>query len=149
MTEPEGFTDRWSLFAAVPDIVEEKFEDGRTLTKTELTALNDTINEMKELADAVTLETTAIPDDIEDAMFDRNTERDWQLHLDALDNIASEWSKRGFTLPNTNLSAALSMEEIDYRNKRMDVSRDIMIKNWEITDANTKFAVKLIYDLKM
>ena len=145
----EGIEDRWKLFDTVPTIVDEKFEDGRALTQSQIAALNDTILQIKQLTETVNLEVTAIPDDIEDAIFQREVERALQVHRDTLDNIATEWSKRGFTLPNANLLAALTNAEIDYANKRMDVSRDIMIKNWEITDANTKFATKLKYELKM
>ena len=145
----EGLEDRWSLFDTVPTIVDEKFEDGRELTQSQLTAMNATINEIRELAESVDLETTAIPDAIVDAMQDKEYEQALLIHNDTLDAITSEWSKKGFELPNTNLLAALAMENINFGNKRLDVNRDILIKNWELTDANTKFAVKLKYDLKM
>lgn len=145
----EGIEDRWTLFDHVPTIVDEKFEDGRTLTQSQLTALNETIAELKDLAEGLTLTECAISETIEDTIIDREVERALQTHKDTLDNIAAEWSKRGFTLPNTNLLAALSMAEIDYANKRMTMSRDVTIKNWELTDANTKFYVKLVHDLKM
>jgi len=145
----EGLEDRWSLFDTVPTIVDEKFEDGRELTQSQLTAMNATINEIRELAESVDLETTAIPDAIVDAMQDKEYEQALLIHNDTLDAITSEWSKKGFELPNTNLLAALAMENINFGNKRLDVNRDILIKNWELTDANIKFAVKLKYDLKM
>jgi hypothetical protein len=145
----EGIEDRWTLFDHVPTIVDQKFDDGRQLTQSQLTAMNATINELRILAESITLETGAIPESITDAMFDREEERAYQIHLDALDKITDEWSKKGFTLPNTNLLVALSMEVIDYGNKRLDRNREILIKEWELTDANYKFSTKLKFDLKM
>ena len=84
----------------------------------------------------------AIPNTVETAIFERELERAVILHQDTLDNIADEWSKRGFTLPNAFLLAVLSQAEIDYTNKRLDISRDIAIKNFELTDANMKFAIQ-------
>jgi len=145
----DGIENRWSLFKEVPTIVDEKFEDGRDLTQDMLRLANEAMAELKSLAEGLTLTECAVPASVEDAIFDRETERALLLHKDALDNIAAEWSKRGFTLPNANLLAALSIAETEYMNKRLDISRDIAIKSWELTDANTKFYVKLAHDLKM
>lgn len=145
----EGIEDRWTLFDHVPTIVDEKFEDGRTLTQTQITAMNETINSIKQLSEGLTLTEVGISESVEDAIWERELERALQVHKDTLDNIASEWSKRGFTLPNTNLLTALTNAEIDYANKRLDVARDVAIKNWEITNENTKFYTKMLYDLKM
>ncbi len=84
----------------------------------------------------------AISPTVETAIFDRETERAVILHQATLDAIADEWSKRGFTLPNAFLLAVLSQAEIDYTNKRLDISRDIAIKNFELTDTNMKFAIQ-------
>lgn len=86
--------------------------------------------------------TAAISDSVETAIFERETERALLVHQDNLDNISAEWSKRGFTLPNAMLSNLLANAETDYANKRLDVSRDISIKNLELSDANVKFAVQ-------
>jgi hypothetical protein len=86
--------------------------------------------------------TPAIPVAIETAIFQRDTERAVLVHQDNLDRISAEWAKRGFTLSNAILASQLSQAEIDYANKRLDMSRDIAIKNFELSDANTKFAVQ-------
>ena len=145
----EGIEDRWALFDTVPTIVDEKFEDGRELSIDALRVANENMAAIKEIPDAVTLESVAISEDVETAMFERETERAELLLNDALDGINDDWSKHGFTLPNANLLAARSIARTDYMHKRLDVSRDIAIKNWELTDANIKFAVKLTADLKM
>ncbi len=145
----EGIEDRWSLFDSVPTIIDEKFEDGRQYAQDALRVANETMASLKEIPDSISLEDTAVPDDIEDAMFERETERAELLLNDALDGINNDWSKHGFTLPNANLLTARSIARTDYMHKRLDVSRDIAIKNWELTDANIKFAVKLTAELKM
>jgi len=91
--------------------------------------------------------TPAIPIAIETAIFNRETERAALLYQDNLDNISAEWAKRGFTLSNGFLASQLTQAAIDYTNKRLDMSRDISIKNLELSDANTKFAIQqgLVY----
>ena len=84
----------------------------------------------------------AIPESVETAIFNRETERALLVHQNNLDNISAEWAKRGFTLPNAILGQLLAQAEIDYANKRLDISRDIAIKNFELSDANIKFAVQ-------
>ncbi len=105
------------------------------------------IDEMEDVIEAKLLSdiqssSPAISPTVETAIFERESERAVILHQETLDNISDEWSKRGFTLPNAFLLAVLSQSEIDYTNKRLDISRDIAIKNFELTDANMKFAVQ-------
>lgn len=84
----------------------------------------------------------AIPEDVEDTIFKRDIERSSIALQDEIDRISSEWAKRGFTLPNGFLSAGIDQAVIEFGNKRVDVSRDIAIKSFELGDANTKFAVQ-------
>jgi len=84
----------------------------------------------------------AIPEDVEDAIFKRDSERAELLHLDELDSISAEWSKRGFTLPNGMLASNIAQAVINHFNKRKDVSRDIAIESFKLGDANTKFAIE-------
>lgn len=84
----------------------------------------------------------AIPEDVEEAIFNRDNERALLLHQDNLDNISAEWSRRRFTLPNGMLAALLVQAQIEFNNKRLDTSRDIAIKSFELGDANTKFAIE-------
>jgi len=83
-----------------------------------------------------------IDPDIETALFQRESERAFQVHNDAKDRIASEWSKRGFSIPSGALAAMLMEEEINFTNKRLDISRDIAIKSFELAQANTHFAIQ-------
>lgn len=85
--------------------------------------------------------TEAIPQSIQDAILAKDSERDAQILQDTLDSISDEWSKRGFSLPNAMLNSSLSQAIIDHGNKRTDKSRDILIRNWELTDQNIRFAI--------
>jgi len=83
----------------------------------------------------------AISETVETDIFQRGLERDELLHQDELDRIRAEWSKTGFTLPTGVLAANITNAVITHINKRKDVSRDISIENFKLSDANTKFAI--------
>jgi hypothetical protein len=198
--EVEGIEKRWAAFKAVPEIIDEKFEDGRAYARDALRMASETINRLSDIAlslraidtnmgsplkdidipdldefvgEAPTTPTIemhmpddidevdeigdavhdklvhdiqeggpAISEEVEEAIFKRGTERDAILLNEALDKISSEWSKRGFTLPNGMLNAELGQQVIEYTNKRLDVSREISIKSFELGDTNTKFAIE-------
>jgi hypothetical protein len=85
---------------------------------------------------------TGLGADVEEQIFQRELERSILVHSDTMDRIAAEWSKRGFDMPNGVLAMQFQEAQINYSNKRLDTSRDISIKQAEIADANTKFAVQ-------
>jgi len=85
---------------------------------------------------------TGINPEIEAALFDREQERAELARQESQDNIASQWAAKGFSLPDGALAAALLNIETEYQNKRLDVSRDILIKAWELEQGNIKHAVE-------
>ena len=87
-------------------------------------------------------ESQAIPESIQDAILAKDSERDAQILEDALDKINDEWSKRMFSLPNAMLVSNLQQAITEHGNKRTDKSRDILIKNFEMSDANIRFAIQ-------
>jgi hypothetical protein len=107
---------------------------------TEADAVSNAIQE--KLLDDIIEGGPAIDEATETAIFERESERARILHNDEIDKISSEWASRNFAMPDGTLAALLNQSEIDYSNKRMDVSRDIAIKSFELGDANTKFAVQ-------
>lgn len=115
-------------------------------SSSELSTTLDGAIEAKLLSD-ITNQTHAISTDVETAIFQRDTERAVLELADARDKVSDDWSKRGFTLPDANLLAAYTVLQTDYTNKRLDVSRDVAIKNFELSDANVKFSVQqgLVY----
>ncbi|MBE3137646.1 MAG: hypothetical protein IMZ43_09705 [Thermoplasmata archaeon] len=108
----------------------------------DLTLVSDVENAIREkiLHDLV-YGGPAIPADVEEAIFSRENERALLIHHDNIDRISAEWSKRGFILPDGMLAALISQADIEYANKRLDVSRDISIKSFELGDQNTRFAI--------
>jgi hypothetical protein len=83
-----------------------------------------------------------IPDAIQDAMFQRDYERSILEEKDLEDSIAAEWSSRGFPLPNGALIAGIDQAKINFANKRLDVSRDIMMKAFELALVNYHFIIQ-------
>lgn len=126
-------------FTATPPVapsVDINFPDAPSDTDEVQSAIHD-----KLLSD-IQNGSPAIPQAIEDAVFERESERALLVQQDTLDKISSEWAKRGFTLPNGILAAQITQSQIDYGNKRLDISRDISIKSFELSDTNTKFAIQ-------
>lgn len=80
--------------------------------------------------------------DVEDAIAKRNYERDLLEYEDEQDRIAANWAKGGFPFPNSALRAAQTKAAREFSNKRMDVSRDIMIKSFELALANSHFIIQ-------
>jgi hypothetical protein len=199
MAEATGIENRWLLFDTVPNIVQEKFEDGRASALAAFTTAQAIIEDLRQMGKTLnTIDTStsinritppdsgsftgtipptptgtdlnmpeapsdtdalqyviksklindisnvvaAIPDSVETAIFSKDSERAAIVLQDTLDNISAEWSKRGFTLPNAMLSAGLEQAIIEHGNKREDISRDIAIENFKLTDTNVKFAVQ-------
>lgn len=84
---------------------------------------------------------TGLTADVENAIFNRNYERDLVEYDDELDRIAANWSRGGCPYPNGGLRAAQDRVTREFSNKRTDVSRDIMIKSWELALQNTHFII--------
>lgn len=85
---------------------------------------------------------TGIPDNIQTQMFNRNYERDLLEYDDEQDRVAAEWGRGGFPFPNGGLRAAQRKVRREFSNKRTDISREIMIKSWEISLQNTHFMIQ-------
>lgn len=120
-----------------PDLSTNEIVNGDTTYVTSLiTALKS-----KLLNDLVT-GSTGISADIESAIWYRENERMLLAHNEALDRISAEWSKRGFPLPSGVLTAMINEEEINYTNKRLDMSRDVAIKSFELALQNSHFVIQ-------
>jgi len=77
----------------------------------------------------------------------RDQERERIMTDAAKEKIAAEWSKRCFDLPDGVLVAQLTQAEIDYRNKFLDRSREIAVKQAELAFQNTQFIIKSILEM--
>lgn len=79
--------------------------------------------------------------DVEDAIWERTRERDNKDYEEAATKIDSKWAGRGFSLPNGVLVALQQDLIVDDRNQRIERSRDILIKQAELAQVNTHFAL--------
>jgi len=77
----------------------------------------------------------------------RDQERQRIMTDEAKEKIAAEWSKRCFDLPDGVLVAQLTQAEIDFRNKFLDRSREIAVKQAELAFQNTQFIIKSILEM--
>lgn len=84
---------------------------------------------------------TGLSSAVEDAIWERTRERDNRDYEDAVDKVNSLWAGKGFSLPNGVLAELQQDLAIDDRNQRTERSRDILIKQAELAQANTHFAI--------
>jgi hypothetical protein len=84
---------------------------------------------------------TGLAADVEDAIWERTRERDNQDFEDASTKLDSKWSGRGFSLPDGVLTELQQDLIVDDRNQRIERSRDILIKQAELAQVNTHFAL--------
>ena len=84
---------------------------------------------------------TGLAPDIEQAIWDREVERDDKALQTAINNTIDTWSARGFDLPNGTLAAEIDKLTRDYEHSRLTRSRDIAIKQAELAQNNTQFAI--------
>ena len=85
---------------------------------------------------------TGISSSVQDDMFNLEYERALSVHNDTMDEIGANWSKRGFSLPDGVLVAAYEKELINYSNHRLDISRNIAIKSWELAFQHAQFIIQ-------
>ena len=84
---------------------------------------------------------TGLAPDVETAIFERQEERD-QIELEeAVQRVRDEWSQNLFSLPNGALEAAIKDVYDKFELIKLDRSRDIAIKQAELAQTNTHFAL--------
>ncbi len=120
-----------------------------TLTIPPLTFSYVEVEYLSDLKDALTAKLlsdvenggTGLSAAVEEAIWERTRERDEDDYQDAADKLDSRWAGKGFSLPDGVLTELHQKLIIDYRNKREEVNRDIMIKQAELAQVNTHFAI--------
>lgn len=78
----------------------------------------------------------AFTQEVETAIINRGIEAARQVQNDTIDRISAEWSRRRAVLPNGVLVAVIEEAELNFSNKRLDVIRDFVTKQFELTQAN-------------
>lgn len=111
---------------------------------------------VKKLLSMVRNGGTGISEDVENAIWNRELERNEQQLEDSIDKTRSAWAKTGFPLPDGMLANSIMALQTEYMNKRLDRARDIAIKQAELEQQNLFKSLELsiqafgkIYDLIM
>jgi hypothetical protein len=84
---------------------------------------------------------TGLSEEVENAIWERTRERDNKDYEEASTKVDSKWSGRGFSLPDGVLVEAQRDLIVDDRNQRIERSRDILIKQADLAQVNTHFAL--------
>jgi hypothetical protein len=124
----------------VPDIViDNTFDDYTSALLVQIKSI---------LLERITHGGTGLNPEIETAIFDRDRERALLALEDSKTRMADEWSKRGFSLPDGLLLESLNHVEIEFLNKRLEVSRDISVEQAKLEQANIKDSLQMTVDLE-
>ncbi len=84
---------------------------------------------------------TGLSEEVENAIWERTRERDDRDYQEAATKLDSRWSGKAFSLPDGTLAELQQDLVIDDRNQRIERSRDILIKQAELAQVNTHFAI--------
>jgi hypothetical protein len=84
---------------------------------------------------------TGLSEEVEDAIWERTRERDDKDYVEAATKLDSRWSGRNFSLPDGVLTELHQSLIEDDKNQRTERSRDILIKQAELAQTNTHFAI--------
>jgi len=84
---------------------------------------------------------TGLSEDVERAIFDRQKERDNEALQNAIDDTIDAWVARGLNLPDGIVVSHVDKLIRDYEHSKLDRSRDIAIKQAELAQSNTQFAI--------
>jgi len=87
---------------------------------------------------------TGVNANVENEIWNREAERAVIALDEAKEKAASEWGQRGWTLPDGVLVSSINQIELEYTHKRLDLSRDIAIKQYESAFQNTQFIIQQI-----
>lgn len=86
---------------------------------------------------------TGLTPAIEDAIWNRDLERNEQTLQDSTDKAVQAWAKMGFSLPDGMLAHSLAELQKEYENRRIDRSREIAIKQAELEQVNLFKSIEL------
>jgi hypothetical protein len=100
------------------------------------------------LADRITNGGTGLNPTVENAIWDRGRTREEATSLRTEYKILVEAAQTNFTRPQGSTFAALEYAVQEAQNKIIDLSRDIMIKQAELEQANIKFSLEYAINLE-
>ena len=111
-------------------------EAGTAYVSSLLDALKDTLKSRIENGG------TGLSPAVEDAIWQREHEREELAMQDAMDKVADTWAAKGFSLPDGCLAEQFTQIHTEYMHRRLDRSRDIAIKQAELEQTNTLKAIE-------
>ena len=79
---------------------------------------------------------TGLSPEVEAAIYARDYERARLALADEMDRFADEWAKRGLPLPDGVLTENMRAMHVTFLDHRLDVSRDIVLKQAELEQTN-------------
>lgn len=82
---------------------------------------------------------SGLDEDTEQAIYDRQQARQDLINEKRYDEVLGRWSTRGWNMPPGVLSAALQEEMLEQTRAEAEISRDVMIKQAELAQANDHF----------
>lgn len=91
---------------------------------------------------------TGIPVDVEQAIWDRGRDREQVAALQAERSVVTDRVSQGFTRPSGAAMAALERVVQETQSKVIDLSREIMIKQAELEQENFKFSMQQAISLE-
>jgi len=90
----------------------------------------------KRLLKNVTIGGSGLSEAVENAIWNRNLERNEQSLADSTDKVSKAWAKKGFSLPDGLLARSVSDLVKDYMDKRIDLSREIAVNQGKLEQDN-------------
>lgn len=85
---------------------------------------------------------------VETEVWSREEERSKIARDEAKEKIAATWGQRGFAIPDGVLVSQFTQVDVEYMNKRLDLSRDIAIKQYELAFQHTNFIIQQVLGLE-
>jgi len=79
---------------------------------------------------------TGLTPEVEDAIWNRDLERNEQALMDSVDKVTTNWAKRGFPLPDGLLAHSIAELQKEYMNRRIDRSREIAVEQAKLEQSN-------------
>ena len=104
-------------------------------------ALGDKLNEV--LLYELTNGSTGLTAAVEDAIYDRESERDLQELYDTKTRIAANWAETNSPLPDSVLYANMAWADLKYQVAKSDKDRDVRIESFKRADDNARFVKDL------
>jgi len=94
------------------------------------------------LEDWVSGTATGLPPDVEQAIWERGRARENINMIAATDTVLAQWSARGFTLPQGAQVTQTQMLALETATKNSTLSREVMIEQAKLEQANIHFAIE-------